>query len=187
MLARLVALAALLALPAAPAAGQSHGAHAPAPPSADAHRHGAGGSPQGHLEALRCQESFDQVVGEGLGFGLAFAADRNGYPGPVHVVELAHQLGLQHAQVERARALVEAMFAESRPKSAALLAAEADLAGLFERGEATEARVRERVAEVERLRAELRLVHLAYHLRARGLLTPEQRAAYHRARWSAAR
>lgn len=176
-------IAIALALSAGTAAAQSsgghqHGAHPPA-----GHQHGAGGAPQGHLEALRCSESFDRVVGQGLGFGLAFAADRNGYPGPLHVVELATSLGLRPDQVERARGLFDAMLAESKPKSAALLAAEAELARIFERGEATEARVRTQVAEVERLRADVRLVHLTYHLRTRDLLTPEQRAAYHRARW----
>jgi len=27
-------------------------------------------------------------VGAGRGFGMAFAADQNGYPGPMHVLEL---------------------------------------------------------------------------------------------------
>ncbi len=177
------AIAIALALCAAPASAQSPGGHSHGGNPAAGHHHGTGGAPQGHLEALKCSESFDRVVGQGLGFGLAFAADRNGYPGPLHVVELAQPLGLRAEQVERARSLYDAMLAESRPKSAALLAAEAELARLFERGEATEARVRAQVAEVERLRADVRLVHLTYHLRTRDLLTSEQRVAYHRARW----
>lgn len=175
-------LAIALGLWAGAASAQAPGGHPPAErPPHGSHAHG--GAPQGHLEALSCSESFDRVVGQGLGFGLAFAADRHGYPGPLHVVELAQSLGLRPEQVERARRLLEQMLAESRPRSAALLAAEAELARLFERGDATEASVRAQAAEVERLRGEVRMVHLAYHLRTRDLLSPEQRLAYHRARW----
>ena len=52
-------------------------------------QHGhSGGHEQGHQTALACATEFDQVVGEGRGFGMAFAADQNGYPGPMHVLEL---------------------------------------------------------------------------------------------------
>lgn len=154
-------------------------------------QHGAGGAagapghPQGHAEAQRCDARFEEVVGQGLGFGLAFAADRNGYPGPTHVLELRDRLTLsaeQHAQVQ---ALLESMFAQSRPASAALLEAEARLRALFETNRATEERLRVQVAETERLRARLRLVHLSFHLRTRDLLTEAQRAVYHAARWGA--
>jgi Spy/CpxP family protein refolding chaperone len=147
--------------------------------------HGAGHG-QGHLEAQRYAEQFAAVVREGRGFGMAFAADQNGYPGPMHILELREALRLTAEQEARARSLMEAMFAESRPKGAALLAAEERLRALFRSGTATEAGVRAQVAEIERLRAELRLVHLLTHLRSRDLLSEEQRAAYHALRWGAA-
>src|SRR5260370_8431196 len=57
------------------------------------HGHGGTGAP-GHQAAQACLTEFEQVVGEGRGFGLAFAADQNGYPGPMHVLELKDRLGL---------------------------------------------------------------------------------------------
>lgn len=169
-----------MALMAGAASAQIHGAGTP---------HGSGSVPhrQGHQEAERCEARFAEVVGQGLGFGMAFAADRNGYPGPTHVVELAERLGLMPAQRARVEALREAMLAESRLASAALLAAEARLGALFESKEAGEEAIGARVAEVERLRARARLIHLRYHLKTRDLLTEPQRALYHAARWSAAR
>ena len=145
------------------------------------HRHG---HPGGHQAAEACSAEFDQVVGEGRGFGLAFAADQNGYPGPMHVLELKDQLKLTADQEAKAQALVQAMFAESKPKSARLLEAEAKLKRLFADKAADDAAVRAAVGEVERARSEVRLVHLLTHLKTRDLLTEDQRRLYHEARWS---
>jgi Spy/CpxP family protein refolding chaperone len=153
-------------------------------PAQGAH-HGHTGGGDGHRAAQACATEFDQVVAEGRGFGLAFAADQNGYPGPLHILELRERLALTPDQVAKAEALMRAMFDESRPKSARLLEAEARLRGLFARGAANEAAVRTAVAEVERARADVRLVHLLTHLRARDLLTEPQRLLYHDARWGA--
>ena len=79
---------------------------------------------------------------------------------------------------------MHAMFSESKPKSARLLEAEAKLRRLFADRAADDAAVRAAVAEVERARAEVRLVHLLTHLKTRDLLTEDQRRLYHEARWS---
>jgi len=145
------------------------------------HGHGHAG---GHQAAETCSAEFDKVVGEGRGFGLAFAADQNGYPGPLHVLELKDQLKLTADQEAKAQALLHAMFAESKPKSARLLEAEAKLRRLFADRAADDAAVRAAVAEVERARSEVRVVHLLTHLKTRDLLTEDQRRIYHEARWS---
>ncbi len=145
------------------------------------HGHGHEG---GHQAAEACSVEFDKVVGEGRGFGLAFAADQNGYPGPMHVLELKEQLKLTADQEAKAQALMHAMFAESRPKGARLLDAEAKLRRLFADRAADDSAVRAAVAEVERARGEVRLVHLLAHLKTRELLTEDQRRIYHQARWS---
>jgi hypothetical protein len=52
-------------------------------------QHGHSGShEEGHRAAQACATEFEQVVGAGRGVGMAFAADQNGYPGPMHVLEL---------------------------------------------------------------------------------------------------
>src|SRR5206468_551320 len=125
------------------------------------HAHGGAGA-QGHQVAQTCASEFEKVVGEGRGFGLAFAADQNGYPGPMHVLSPG-----------------------SRPKGARLLDAEARLRRLFAERVADAPAVRAAVAEVERARTEVRLVHLLTHLTTRNLLTEDQRRIYHEARWGA--
>ena len=171
-----VQLALILALIPVSAAAQHAG-----------HQHAGGAPSEGHRRAQACLDEFEAVVQEGRGFGMAFAADQHGYPGPMHVLELKERLGLTPEQEARIRGLIEAMFAESRPKSTRLLAAESKLRALFAAGGADEAAVRAAVAEVERARADVRIVHLLAHLKTRELLTEEQRRAYHQARWSAAR
>ena len=170
----------LLGAAAAPAQPDQHGAHAPR-----AHVHGAhtpgGDAPHRRMQAT--QDEADRVVAQGLGAGMAFAADQHGYPGPLHVLELKDQLRLTPAQAARITALQSAMFAESRPKSVRLLDAEARLRRLFADGVARESLVRAAVADVEQARAELRLVHLLAHLQTRDVLSEEQRRLYHEARW----
>ena len=150
---------------------------------AAAHSHAGGAPSTGHLTAQACLAEFDGVVADGRGFGMAFPADQNGYPGPMHVLELKDVLRLTPAQEARMTALRTAMFAESRPKSARLFEAEAALRRLFSDGMADEARVRAAVAAVERARTDVRLVHLLTHLQTRDILTDEQRRRYHEARW----
>ena len=149
--------------------------------------HPGAGTPPPHMLAEMCASAFEKNIGEGRGFGMAFAADQQGYPGPLHVLELKDRLKLTPEQETRAQTLLAAMFAESRPKSERLLEAERKLGSLFGEGRADEASMRAAVAEVERARSDVRLVHLMFHLKTRDLLTDEQRRLYHEARWSGRR
>ena len=159
-------------------------AAAQAPHDAPAgHRHAPGDDGGAHRRVDAYQKEFDAVVADGRGFGLAFAADQHGYPGPLHVLELRDRLQLTPAQETRMRALFEAMLAQARPRAARLAAAEARLRRLFAEGGADEAAVRAAVADTEAARAELRLAHLRAHLQARDVLTETQRRMYHHLRW----
>lgn len=92
------------------------------------HGHGGGGGgDRGHGSVQACEAEFEAVVRDGRGFGMAFTADQTGYPGPLHVLELKERLGLSPEQEAKARALMQVMFQESRPKGAQLLEAEARL------------------------------------------------------------
>jgi Spy/CpxP family protein refolding chaperone len=172
------------ALTAGGASAQQAGSgHRPGTIRDHSHQAGAPGANAGHQRAEACAQEFESVVREGRGFGMAFAADQNGYPGPLHVLELKDRLALTPEQQSRMQALMDGMFAQARPAGARLLEAEARLRALFAAGRADEAAVRLAVAEVEQRRGEVRLVHLLTHLRTRDLLTEPQRAAYHAARW----
>src|SRR2546425_6382198 len=63
------------------------------------------------VKALSEQQIADLRAGRGM--GLALAAELNGYPGPLHVLELGDQIGLSDTQRERMRELFAAMQAEA--------------------------------------------------------------------------
>jgi hypothetical protein len=159
------------------------GGAVPAPAQHQGHAHTDGAASDGHLRAQACVDEFEAVVRDGRGFGMAFVADQEGYPGPLHVLELKDRLRLDTAQEARVRGLLHKMFDEARPKGARLLEADARRRRVFGAGAADPRAVRTAVAEVEQARTELRLVHLLAHLETRALLTDAQRRAYHEARW----
>jgi Spy/CpxP family protein refolding chaperone len=146
--------------------------------------HGGAADPPHHMLAQMCSTAFEKNISEGRGFGMAFVADQQGYPGPLHVLELKDRLKLTPTQEIQVQALLAAMFAESRPKSEQFLVIERKLRSLFVDGVPDEASVRRGITEVGRARSEVRMVHLLFHLRTRDLLDDEQRRIYQEVRWS---
>src|SRR5690349_20196195 len=65
------------------------------------------------IKALSDQQMADLRAGRGM--GLALAAELNGYPGPLHVLDLADALSLSSQQRARVRQLYDAMKAETIP------------------------------------------------------------------------
>src|SRR3954447_20268589 len=77
------------------------------------------------LKALSERQIADLRAGRGM--TLALAAELNGYPGPLHVIELADALVLTADQRARMQALYEAMKAEAVPLGERLITQEAEL------------------------------------------------------------
>ncbi len=132
-------------------------------------------SPEAAHHAFLAEERAAIERGEGL--GMALAADRAGYPGPKHILELKEQLKLTAAQQAAVEQLRAQMKEKALPLGRQILAAEARLEEMFRAGKG-EAELREETYRIASLRAELRWVHLGTHLAARKLLTPEQNALY---------
>src|SRR5262249_14940967 len=91
------------------------------------------------IKTLSEQQIADLNAGRGM--GLALAAELNGYPGPMHAIELAEQLRLSPDQVTKLKALFEAMKAETIPLGAALISHERNLNDDFARRTVTLARL----------------------------------------------
>lgn len=119
-----------------------------------------------------------EALEQGQGFGMALVADRNGYPGPKHILELQQELELTPAQVQQVRSLFESMHTRAVTAGHDVLAKEAKLEKIFASGTPDEPSVRRLLADVAAVRAELRWIHLSAHLEARAVLTPAQRARY---------
>lgn len=160
-----------LVLLAAPAVAQHHGHHAASPYAADTGR------------AIKALSDAD-VAGllEGRGMGFALAAELNGYPGPMHVLELADSLALSPEQRARTEAVMAAMREEARALGAQLVEMERHLDALFAEGRATPEAVDRMTAHIAEVRGRLRAAHLKAHVAMHDVLTPEQVAAYDRLR-----
>jgi Spy/CpxP family protein refolding chaperone len=118
----------------------------------------------------------------GRGLGYALAAELNGLPGPMHVIELAEPLGLDPDQKTRAQAVFNRMQKDAIAVGQALIAAEAHLDRMFQMKQATPDRVEAQTAVAAAQEARLRAIHLNAHLAMIDILTPEQIESYARLR-----
>ncbi|MFM9973943.1 MAG: Spy/CpxP family protein refolding chaperone [Beijerinckiaceae bacterium] len=118
----------------------------------------------------------------GAGLGYALVAELNGYPGPMHVLEIADQLGLDTDQRRRTFVIFEKMRKDAIAAGEALIAAEAHLDRLFQLKQVTYDRVEAQTAVVAAQDARLRAIHLNAHLAMAEILLPEQRESYERLR-----
>lgn len=166
----------VLALAALPAVAQPHqgAAHAHGQPSPYA------GEQSREIKALSAREQ--QAWLEGQGQGLARAAELNGYPGPMHVLELASELGLTPAQSGASRELMARHKAQVRDLGARLVDAERQLDLAFREQRIDRSEVERLTGLIARLQGEIRAAHLNTHLEQAQLLETAQIAAYNRLR-----
>ncbi len=115
---------------------------------------------------------------QGRGMGLAKPAELNGYPGPMHVLELSQQLQLTDDQRAATQRSFERMRAEAVRLGRLFVEKEAALNRLFGDVRADSANLQRLVGETARLHGELRLSHLRAHLEMRSILTLHQIARY---------
>jgi hypothetical protein len=140
---------------------------------------------EGHPVAGLTVEEIEQLLaGEGSGF--ARPAELNGYPGPRHVLELAKPLQLSAGQQKAVQPIFDRMKANAGKLGAQLVEAERRLSELFRTHVAVPPSVAARSAAAERLRAELRMVHLAAHLEVTEVPSGDQRRRYSELRGHAA-
>ncbi|HLA68644.1 MAG TPA: hypothetical protein VJN65_02995 [Bacteroidota bacterium] len=118
----------------------------------------------------------------GEGMGLASLAERNGFPGPKHVLELKDQLRLTPDQYEAARALVESVGVSAKALGKEIVQNEEALSAMFRSGTVPEEMLQSKLSEIGKLRADVRRVHLQAHLRMKPVLRPEQIELYSKLR-----
>jgi hypothetical protein len=157
-----------LALLAGPAVAQHHG-------------HGPGQTPYAGLQQRAIKALSDGQIADlkaGRGMGLALAAELNGYPGPMHVLELKDQLQLTADQRRRFQQLFDGMKAEAIAAGAAVIESERLLDQRFADRLMTADELARLTAQIGEAQAKLRAVHLKYHLTTADLLTGAQRLRY---------
>jgi hypothetical protein len=128
------------------------------------------------IKALSEQQIADLRAGRGM--GLALAAELNGYPGPMHVLELADALDLSDQQRAKMQELFATMKAEAIPLGERLIAQEAELDKAFAGKTITAATLAASTETIGATHAALRQAHLKYHLFTIEVLTPAQLQRY---------
>lgn len=123
-----------------------------------------------------------QTLLKGGGWGFAKAAELNGWPGPIHVLELSDKLGLNADQKSKIRAVFDAMRKKAVPLGRKLITLESRLNKAFADRSIKPAALRQMVSEIGTVRAALRHVHLSAHLKTPAILTSHQIREYNRLR-----
>lgn len=142
-------------------------------------------TPYAGLEMRSVKSLSDEQIADlkaGRGMGLALPAELNGYPGPVHVLELGNQLGLTGEQRIRVQELHAAMKAETVALGERLIAQETDLDRQFASKSVTPASLQAATVDIGATQGALRGAHLRYHLSTLEVLTPEQISRYNELR-----
>lgn len=128
------------------------------------------------IKALSAIQTEDLLAGKGM--ELAKAAELNGYPGPMHTLELAQPLGLSAAQKQASQALMDSHKADARRIGAELVEAERALDQSFSTRQIDAAGLKRHTDRIAQLQATLRTSHLQTHLQQTALLTPQQISRY---------
>lgn len=150
------------------------GAASPASPSPHA------GQERREVKGLSAEEMADYAAGRGM--GLARVAELNGYPGPMHVIELADRLQLTADQRARTEALHRAMRARAVALGQELIEAERRLDRQFAARTIAAPALTELLASIGALQARVRQAHLEAHLEQAAILTATQIARYNELR-----
>lgn len=157
------------------ACGEKHGDHA---------NHKQHSSYSGEEKRTIKSLSDDDVKNylEGKGMGLAKAAELNGYPGPMHVLENESGLELGAEQKKAVQDSFDKMKQKAVELGKQIVEHEKELDALFEKAEVTSEVLQSKTREIAQLQGELRNAHLQAHLEMKKVLSPEQVEKYNRLR-----
>jgi len=128
------------------------------------------------IKSLSKQEISDYLDGKGMGY--AKVAELNHYPGPRHVLDLAHELDLSEAQIARSQEIYDAMNAQAIALGRQLVDKERQLDRKFSAATITPESLRTLTEEIGSLQAKIRYTHLRAHLDEVAALNPQQVRRY---------
>lgn len=115
---------------------------------------------------------------EGRGMALALAAELNGYPGPMHVLELQEALELTATQRQSTEAVFDEMKAAAVSIGQQIVVMEEELDRMFSSHTIDAESLATQVTGIAELQGRLRVIHLQAHLRMMDVLSEEQIRRY---------
>lgn len=138
------------------------------------------GQQKRQIKSLSAKDVDD--LSNGRGWGLAKAAELNGMPGPKHVLEMQDKISLTAAQTTEINALFAAMKAKAVPLGKRLVELERGLNTAFAARNIDDQRLCAMLDKIGAVRAKLRYVHLATHLKTPAVMSNRQIDDYNRLR-----
>lgn len=118
------------------------------------------------------------ALANGKGWGLAKAAELNGLPGPLHLLQMRDEISLTTEQVTAVETLYQDMKNKAIPLGRQLITLERQLNQAFADNSLSAETLRSSLQQIANTRMELRYVHLNAHLATPGILTADQIAQY---------
>lgn len=118
----------------------------------------------------------------GRGWGLAKAAELNGVPGPIHLLQMKDKINLNANQVRAIDDLYQKMKEAAIPLGLELIELERDLNDYFANRTITSELLGDLLENIAQVHKQLRYVHLSAHLKTPDIITPEQMALYNQLR-----
>ncbi len=111
---------------------------------------------------------------KGGGWGLAKAAELNGYPGPSHVLKMKNKINLTSTQEAKIKVIFKQMKKDAIVLGKKLILLEHQLNDSFSHKSITDKKLERYVQDIMDVRSKLRLVHLSTHLQTPNILTQKQ-------------
>ena len=143
--------------------------------------HGQLGSSYAALASRTVKAPSDEQISDlraAKGMGLALAAELNGYPGPLHVLQLADQLGLTPLQRAEMQHQADEMKRDARALGEEVIALETELDRQFASRSITPVGLDDITGRIGQKQAALRSAHPKYHLSTVATLSSAQVRQY---------
>jgi len=118
----------------------------------------------------------------GKGWGLAKAAELNGVPGPVHLLEMKEEIDLSAKQIQAIEDIYKKMKQEAISLGLELIELERELNNHFANRTIIDELLRQILQRIAQVHRQLRYVHLSTHLKTPDILKSEQITLYNKLR-----
>lgn len=144
--------------------------------SASSHHSKYAGQESRAIKSLSAEDIAE--LKRGGGWGLAKAAELNGVPGPIHLLEMKDEIGLDKTQRTAIRAIYRRMKSQAIIHGERLIDLERRLESGFRDRTITDELLRASLSAIADTKKELRYVHLAAHIETLKILAEKQIRTY---------
>ncbi len=150
--------------------------------SENGHKHRSKYSGQEKRAIKSLSESDIDQLKNGKGWGQAKAAELNGWPGPIHLLEMKNEISLTDEQVEKIDAIYQKMKKSAIALGEKLIVLERELNEHFANRTINDELLKGLLDEIGQTHKKLRYVHLSAHLETPLIVSEHQIMLYNKLR-----